>query len=85
MRVPWLSKEKIAWQAHELLTGYQELMGQIIKPPIPVELIIQDCLGLKLGFLDFESAHGLKGVLGATYVEARLICVDDDLRTAGSQ
>ncbi len=85
MKVPWLAREEIAGKAGELLAGYQGFIGHTIGPPIPVEDIIQRHLGLKLKFLDFQKGLGLEGVLGATYVNARVICLSEELLEAKSE
>jgi Zn-dependent peptidase ImmA (M78 family) len=78
MRVPWLPKEDIANKALEALTGYQAMVGSPITPPIPVEDMIEQYLGLKLSFENLDQELG-EGVLGATYVKSRWICVNETL------
>jgi Zn-dependent peptidase ImmA (M78 family) len=85
MKVPWLEKQEITGKAQALLAEYACAVGHAVEPPIPVEAIIKNHLGLKLGFVDFENSLGLKGVLGATYVKARLICLNENLREAWSE
>jgi Zn-dependent peptidase ImmA (M78 family) len=85
MKVPWLPKEKIIERAAKVISDYEAIIGQIIGPPIPVEDIIRRYLGVKLGFMDFEEKLGMKGVLGATYVKARLICVNEGLQRDKSE
>ena len=85
MKVPWLAKEGITGRAQALLADYEKSTGFTVDPPIPVEDIIRNHLGLKLGYMDFEHSLGLKGVLGATYVKARLICLNEDFRKARLQ
>ena len=48
MNVPWLSKETISRKAIELIAGFQALTKYEVKPPIPVEDIIERYLGLSL-------------------------------------
>lgn len=79
MRVPWISKEKINHKAMVLLDNYQEMTGCAVKPPIPVENIIEQLLDVKISFVDFECKLGIKGILGATYVQDRMICINDKL------
>jgi len=81
MQVPWLAREEITGKARELLIEYESATGRMTEPPIPVEYIIQTHLGLKLAYMDFEKSVGLRGVLGATYVNARLICVNKELKS----
>ena len=79
MRVPWISKEKINHRALSLLDDYRGMTGYTVAPPIPVENIIEQHLNVKIGFIDFESHLGLEDVLGATYVQDRLICINEKL------
>ncbi len=79
MRVPWMSKEKINDEALALLADYQKLRGRAVEPPIPIENIIEQLLNVKIGFVDFENKLGMKGVLGATYVQDRMICINEKL------
>ena len=85
MKVPWLSKEEITGKARELLIEYENATGCLPEPPIPLEDVIQTHLGLKLAYMDFEKSLGLRGVLGATYVKARLICVNRNLEQTGAE
>lgn len=82
MKVPWLERKEIAGKAQALLADYACAVGHGVEPPMAVEDIIKSHLGLKLGFVDFEKNLCLKGVLGATYVKGRLICLNENLREA---
>ena len=79
MKVPWMPKIELADKAAEVLESYQDLVGHSICPPVPVQDVIERYLGVKLGFIDFSEKLGMKDVLGATYVEAQLICVNSRL------
>ncbi len=79
MRVPWMSKDKIAGRAYDVLVDYQALVGRIVQPPIPVEDIIERYLGLNLSFENLEQALDMRGVLGATYVRSRRVCINENL------
>lgn len=85
MKVPWLSRQEISQAALRVIDDYGETVGYPIEPPIPVEDIIERGLGLKLGFVDFEKREGMKGVLGATYVGAELICINEGLLEKGPE
>ena len=52
MNVPWLSKETISRKATELIDGFQAMAGYEVKPPIPVEDIIERYLDLRLIYDD---------------------------------
>jgi hypothetical protein len=79
MRVPWLPKEDIADKASGVLAGYQDMLGSPITPPISVEGIIEQYLGLSFSFENLDQELGVEGVLGATYVKSRRICVNETL------
>ncbi len=79
MKVPWISKEKIALKAMDLMEAFQAVAGYKVKPPIPVEDIIERSLGLRLLYEDLEKVLGSNDVLGATYVESGVICVNERL------
>jgi hypothetical protein len=79
MKVPWLSKRKIAMIAEAVSADYGEMTGSSATPPIPVEDIIERGLKVRIGFIDLNRKLGLDDVLGATFVESRLICVDESL------
>jgi len=85
MKVPWLSKQQISDAASGLIADYEAMAGYRITPPIPVEDIIERSLGLKLSFEDLETILGSTSVLGATYVEARLICINERLLERGPE
>ena len=84
MNVPWISKEKIALKATELINGFQALAKYDVKPPIPVEDIIERYLGLRLLYNDLTRVFG-KEVLGAVYVEAKAICINERLFESSSE
>lgn len=79
MKVPWLSKDTISDAASWLRAQYQTTTSRPATPPIPVEDIIERGLGLKLGFTDLRKKLKIDDVLGATYVNDKLICVDQSL------
>ena len=77
--VPYLKKEKIADISSNVLTSYQAKLGNHVEPPIPVEDIIERLLNVKLSYVDFEKKLGITGVLGATYVHKKMICINENL------
>lgn len=79
MKVPWLSKASIAAAASDLIDRYQSVVNTLVAPPVPVEDIIERGLNLGLGFHDLKSRLNLSDVLGATFIEKRMICVDASL------
>jgi hypothetical protein len=85
MKVPWLSRDQIGKKAETLIRNAESTLGYTIEPPIPVEDIIERYLGLRLAYDDLEKALGMKGVLGATWVKSRLICVNEKLFERSSE
>ena len=81
MIVPYLSKKEISKVVSDILLGYQERTGKEVSPPIPVEDIIETFLGLTIGLVDFNRIKGMENVLGATYVDRKLIAVHKRLLT----
>ena len=79
MKVPWISKENIALKAMDLIEAFQVVTGYRVRPPIPVEDIIERGLGLRLLYEDLEKVFGSSDVLGATYVESGVICINERL------
>jgi hypothetical protein len=79
MNVSWLPKESIAQSASDLLEGYETLVGCSVRPPIPVEDIIERYLGLSLSFEDIETRLDMEDVLGATFIRSKTICINEKL------
>lgn len=84
MQVPWLSKRSIALKATKLAEDFQRKAGYTVNPPIPVDEIIERSLGLNLCYIDLERILG-RGVLGATYANAKLVCINERLFEDGSE
>jgi len=85
MNVPWMAKERIAKAASGLIADYETMVGYRVTPPIPVEDMIERTLGLRLSFEDLESILGIEDVLGATYVGAGVICINERLLEQGPE
>lgn len=85
MYAPFMSKEAIARKAQHLLAAFERRAGYRIVPPIPVEEILERTLNLTLRYTDLERLLGYPDVLGATYVEARLVCINERLFEQGSE
>lgn len=74
-----MRKERIGDVATKVISAYQAKMGYPVEPPIPVEDIIERLLNVKLDYIDFEEILGITGVLGATYVHKKIICINEKL------
>ena len=70
-KVGWLSKTEIQKKSIELLSRWSAFIGQKAEPPIPVEAIAENYLGLSVGYDDLEELLGIPDVLGATWVEEK--------------
>ena len=57
-RVPWLSRQHISGAADSLLQEYESFLGCPVEPPISVEAIIEQYLGLRLEYDDLETRLG---------------------------
>jgi hypothetical protein len=79
MIVPRLSKKTISEKAEQVIFDYESLTFQAVRPPIPVENILELSLGLHLVFQDLRQILGIEDALGATYVKSQRICVDKRL------
>lgn len=79
MNVPWLSKEHIEKQAASVIATYERVKGISVKPPVPVEMIAEQSLGLQLCYDNLRIKLGIDDVLGATYVKLKRISIDKSL------
>jgi Zn-dependent peptidase ImmA (M78 family) len=85
MKVPWIAKNAIADKASSLIAHFQSLAGYEITPPIPVEEIIERSLGLRLIYDDLEKKLGSRDILGAIYVHAKVICINERMFESSSE
>jgi Zn-dependent peptidase ImmA (M78 family) len=79
MKVPFLRKQRISDVAANVVSDYEAMIGKTVAPPIPVENIIEQSLGLSLGFIDFEEKYGMPDIYGATYVKKKFIAISTTL------
>jgi hypothetical protein len=79
MIVPWISKHTISERASRLIKNYQNMAGYQVAPPIPVEDIIERYLEIGISIEDLGESLGMEDVLGATYVNSRMISIDEKL------
>jgi Zn-dependent peptidase ImmA (M78 family) len=77
--VAWLSKAEIEQEAHILLLEWSAFAEEEIKPPIPVEAIIEKHLGITLEYDDLDKSLGIPGVLGATWVNEKRMAINSSL------
>jgi Zn-dependent peptidase ImmA (M78 family) len=79
MIVPWMPKKRIAAAAAGVIETYLSRNKQPVNPPVPIEDIIEKGLDLRLSYSDLKRKLDLDDILGATYVDRKLICVDESL------
>jgi hypothetical protein len=84
MKVPFIPKHRIAKKAYDLIANFQDMAGYPVRPPIPVEDIVERYLKLRLVYDDLDAILG-PNVLGAVYVESRTICVNERLFEDGPE
>lgn len=74
--VPYLTKQFIERDALALLTEYGEAFGPIIKPPVPIDEIIELQLQLTLEIQDLTRLFGVGDVHGAIWFNENRVAVD---------
>jgi len=74
-----MSKQSIAGKANALIEAFERKAGYTVKPPIPVEEIIERALGLEIHYVDLEKIIGSRDVLGATYSKSKRILINEKL------
>jgi hypothetical protein len=79
LRPPYLSGTDIEASANALLAEFARWKGVEVKLPIPVEDILEDHLGLHLGFDDLCARLGAPDILGALWIENAEVIVDQTL------
>jgi hypothetical protein len=79
MKVPWLPKSDIDALAATVIDSCRRTFGRRIRPPIPVEAMIEQHFDLQLGYVDFKETYGMDGILGAMLVNRRTILASDRL------
>jgi hypothetical protein len=85
MKVPFLPKHFVSAVAADVLSDYESIIEQKVCPPIPVEDIIEQSLGLRLGFVDFEKKYGMADVYGALYVQKKFVAISTMLLDQSSE
>lgn len=65
-----------------LLAEYGRKYGEVVEPSIPVEEILEAHLELTLDFDNLTKRLGVPDVLGATWIQDRLVLVDESLDPA---
>jgi hypothetical protein len=79
IKVPFLKHPELDHAATELLQRYSEWKGSPSRPPIDVDDIVEGYLELVLEIADLKERLKMRDVLGATWIEDGLVCVDQSL------
>jgi Zn-dependent peptidase ImmA (M78 family) len=78
-KVSWLTKAEISREADHLLDRWSTFIREKAKPPIPVEAIAENYLGIAVEYDDLEEILGISDVLGATWVESKTMVINSSL------
>lgn len=70
-QVPWLRPEQIEHAVNELRKNYRKHRNREVRPPIPIDDIVEFHLGLDFRLDDLRALLGLSDVLGATWFEKK--------------
>ena len=79
IKVPFLPKSHMEQAAAELLRKYSDWKKETVRPPIDVDEIVEGYLGITLELDDLKSNLGMEDVLGASWFDQNLICIDTSL------
>jgi Zn-dependent peptidase ImmA (M78 family) len=78
-KVPWRTRLDISQETNHLLDRWSAFIGQKAKPPIPVEAIAENYLGIAVEYDNLEEMLGISDVLGATWVESKTMVINSSL------
>jgi hypothetical protein len=78
-RVRYLPEALIENSTLVLLASYGRRYGEVVRPPVPVEEILEAHLELDLRFDNLPELLGVPDVLGATWVHEREVRIDESL------
>jgi len=79
IKVKYLPKQHIEWNAQKLLAEYGDRYGDVVVPPIPVEEILERHLKLTLEIDDLEARLGHPDILGALWAPDKLVAIDESI------
>jgi hypothetical protein len=79
LTAPFLPDVAVEASASALLAAHARRAASQIRPPVPVESILQDHLRLHLGFDDLRTSLGVPDVLGALYMDSGEVVIDQTL------
>ena len=79
VKVKFLPKQHIEWNAQKLLAEYGGRYGEVVVPPVPVEEILEKHLKLTLEIDNLEARLGHPDILGALWAPDKLVAIDESL------
>ena len=79
VKVRFLSKQQIEWNADRLLAEFGDRFGTVEHPPVPVEEILETHLKLSMEFDNLASRLGFPDIMGALWAPERLVAIDESL------
>jgi hypothetical protein len=79
IKVPYLAPAQLDSAARELLARYARWKGEALAPPIDVDEIVEGLLELEFEVTDLKEVLGIGDVLGATWFDAKRVCIDSSL------
>ncbi len=79
MKVLYLKRGEIEAETIKLMSEYARRFGSVLKPPVPVEEIVDCHLGARLEFNDLNDGKKSKSVLGALNIETNKVIIDESL------
>jgi Zn-dependent peptidase ImmA (M78 family) len=79
LELPFLSDRQIEQAATDLLARFAKLEGERPRPPIHVENIVEDVLGVAYRVGDLRGLLEMNDVLGATWLEDGLMMIDSSV------
>ena len=75
-KLPFMTDQEFEDEAALLLAEFGRKHGQVARPPIPIDEIVELYLELKLELLDMNALFGVDDVHGALWVNERRIGID---------
>lgn len=78
-RVPFISDSDIELEVYRLLGQYLQKNGETLTAPVDIEDILENHLGLTLDICDLTKKTGQSNILGATWIDEKLVRVEESL------
>ena len=79
LKVPFLKPDEIESAVVDLRRKFSKWTGAPLRPPIPIDDIVEKYLRLSFAIIDLRAKLGIRDVLGATWFDEQRVCVDQSL------